>query len=168
MSRSPFITESEVESVAAAQEELQRNLRIVAPKAIDPDTADVEGLRQLVKQLLAKQSAPVEPLGEDAFSGLPVFFDKPECPRCKPFLESWRDPETGLSHRLCHDCNQPIAHSIEFQNSGVESATVDHLHLHTVLQSKGVQIRVPVRRELCLPCFRLDWAKVNPNKPCDL
>lgn len=135
--------------------------------AIDPDTATVSELRDLIKELLRKQAAPSEPLGEDMYSHLPVYFDKPECPRCKPFSESWLDTETGLSYAVCHDCSQPIPHSIEFQNRGIESPTVDHMHLHTVA-GRGAQFRVPVKRELCLPCFRLDWAKAHPDKPCDL
>ncbi len=165
---SEFISASDLASVEMAGAELKQKLVSVAPTAADVDAASVSELRDLVKLLIQKQAPAIEPLGEDSYSGLPVFFDKPECPRCKPFSESWRDPISGLSHKVCHDCSQPIPHSIEFQNSGIESATIDHMHLHTVPNAGGRQIRIIVRRELCLPCFRIDWAKVNPTKACDL
>ena len=139
--------------------------------SVDPETASLDELRSLVKQLLSREAIPalipaIEPLGVDAYAGLPVFLDKPECPRCLPFTEAIRDENGAFA--VCHDCGGAIPHSIEFQNRGIESLTVDHLHLHTVQGSGGRQIRIKAIRELCLPCFRLDWAKVNPGKPCDL
>ncbi len=165
---SEFISASDLASVEMAEAELKQKLVGVMPTAADVDAATVDEMRDMLKLLLKKQAPAIEPLGEDAYSGLPVFFDKPECPRCKPFSESYRDPVSGLSHKVCHDCSQPIPHSIEFQNSGIESATVDHMHLHTVPNAGGRQVRIICRRELCLPCFRIDWAKVHPTKACDL
>ena len=143
---------------------------------VDIDTASLDELRALVKQILERETPLLverevqisRPLGVDAVSDLPVHFDKPECPRCRPFAEAWREPVSGAAYAICHDCRGPIPHSIEFQNHGIESVSVDHLHLHTVEGSGGRQIRVQVKRELCLPCFRIDWAKANPLKPCDL
>lgn len=139
--------------------------------------SDVE-LRAMLKALIASQQTSQDPYGVDAFSHLPIFLDKPECPRCLPFTELKWDPATKTHHPLCHDCGEMIPNSIEFQNRGIESVTVDHLHSHTIVPgapgSTGVrfgpppQTRIPARRELCLPCFRIDWAKANPDKPCDL
>ncbi len=165
---SEFISASDLASVEKAEANLKLKVKSVTPSADDVDGASLSELREMLKLLIQKQTPAVEPIGEDSYSGLPVFFEPPECPRCKPFSESWRNPETGLSHKVCHDCSQPIPHSIEFQNRGLESPTVEHMHLHTVENAGGRQIRAIVRRELCLPCFRIDWAKAHPGKPCDV
>lgn len=175
MAISPFIKEVDLNIVATAEADLREKVKQAEAEQvtvfeIDPDTATLAEMRTLLKALLVeKQAKEKEALGIDAYSHLPVFFDKPECPRCQPFSEHWRDPKTGSAYAVCHDCSKPIPHSIEFQNRGIESITVDHMHLHTINgPGRGAQIRVPVKRELCLPCFRLDWAKANPDKPCDL
>ncbi len=137
---------------------------------ISVEDASVDELRELVKGLIAAQNKTAEPLGLDMYSNLPVFLDKPECPRCKPFSEMWKDPISGEPFAVCHDCSQPIPHpTMEFYGRGIESVTVDHLHTHDIQKSySSASVRTLARRELCLPCFRIDWAKANPGKPCDL
>lgn len=155
------------ELVEVKTAEVRSSIQQSAIEAVD--SANLDELRAIVKQLLVQQARPAaEPLGVDAYEGLPVFFDKPECPRCKPFAEPRLNPDDGKRYHVCNDCNGMIPASIEFFSRGVESVTVDHLHLHTIKNAGGQQIRVPARRELCIPCFRIDWAKVHPEKPCDL
>ncbi len=103
--------------------------------------------------------APVEtidPLGIDQLSKLPVFFDPPECPLC--VFEEWQ----------CHDCLGSTLDPEAPFGSGIESATVTHMHMHAVPEARGRTIRIPARRSLCLKCFRLDWAQAHPTIPCDL
>jgi hypothetical protein len=99
----------------------------------------------------------IAPIGIDRFSHLPLHYDPPECPICK--FDEWQ----------CHDCGGSI---IDRENSpfgvGMESITVTHMHIHPQHGWTDRTIRVPARRKLCLPCFRLDWAKAHPDKPCDL
>jgi hypothetical protein len=137
---------------------------------ISVEDASVDELRELVKGLIAAQHKEPEPKGLDMYSNLPVFLDKPECPRCKPFSEMHWDAEKREYFAICHDCQQPIPHpTMEFNGRGIESATVDHLHTHDIQKSySSAAVRTLARRELCLPCFRIDWAKAHPGKPCDL
>lgn len=134
------------------------------------DTANLEELRELVKAMIAAQSPRTEELGLDRYSNLPIFLAPPECPRCKPFSEMYFDPDKRENFAICHDCKQPIPHPTwEFGGRGVESATVDHLHTHDIQKRLSKEsVRTLARRELCLPCFRIDWAKANPGKKCDL
>jgi hypothetical protein len=140
---------------------------------IDPATIDGvsdSDLRAMFKAFLAEQQGRPEPVGIDAYSHLPVFLAPPECPRCLPFSEMYFDPVKRENFALCHDCSKPIPHPTwEFGGRGVESATVDHLHTHDIQKASGnTAVRTLARRELCLPCFRIDWAKAHPDKPCDL
>jgi hypothetical protein len=96
------------------------------------------------------------PLGIDQRANLPVHYEPPECPLC-------RAPEGQ-----CFDCGGRLADPDAPFGTGVESATVTHLHMRTIPDSGGRQIRVLARRKLCIPCFRLDWAKLHPETPCDL
>ncbi len=97
-----------------------------------------------------------DPLGIDQLSKLPVYFDPPECPICI-FGES-----------TCHDCGGTTLDPEAPFGAGIESVTVTHLHMHAVPAARGLMIRVPARRSLCLSCFRKDWAEAHPTIPCDL
>ena len=165
---SKFLRESDFALVAKAEEEIRRASKIDLD-TIDIDTASDFELRLVVKELMKLRTPPPpEPVGIDLYSHLPVFLDRAECTRCAQFIEPQLNPETGLRHYICHDCKGFIPHSVEFQNRGIASVTIDHLHMHAVLNGGGREIRVPADRELCLPCFRKDWHKKFPDKPCDL
>lgn len=96
------------------------------------------------------------PVGIDRFSNLPLHYEPPECPICPK-------EDDGV----CYDCNGTLKDPEAPFGYGVESITVTHVHIRTIPDT-GKQIRVPVHRKLCIPCFRVDWAKANPEKPCDL
>ncbi len=134
------------------------------------ETSDLSELRAMVKALAIEKQGRPEPIGLDRYSNLPIFLEPPECPRCLPFSELLYDPIKKEHFAVCHDCKQPIPHpTFEFGGRGIESVTVDHMHTHDVQRAySAVAVRIPARRELCLPCFRIDWAKAHPDKPCDL
>ncbi len=119
-----------------------------------------ERIRSAIWSRLAPPPPPVleptyDPLGIDWLSKLPVYYDPPECPICV-FDES-----------QCHDCGGTALDPEAPYGAGLESTTFTHLHDHVILGSRGTN-RIPARRNLCLKCFRLDWAKAHPDKPCDL
>jgi hypothetical protein len=171
-SLSKFLREDDFERVRTAEAELLAR-RLEAERqanesldSIDIDSASDIELRAALKELIRRQrKPPPEPVGLDQYSHLPVFLDRAECPRCSPFMEPQLNPETGFRHYVCHDCGGYIAHTDEFKNRGIESATVDHLHMY---HFRGVVNRIPAFRELCIPCYRLDWAKRWPDKKCDI
>ncbi len=119
-------------------------------------------LKERVRSAIWKRLAPSEvteeprpPLGVDRLAKLPVYFEPPECPLCV------------FEENQCYDCLGSLVDITAPFGTGVESATVTHLHMHAVMDT-SIQIRIPARRKLCLSCFRLDWDKVNPGVPCDL
>lgn len=129
------------------------------PTSIDIDNASVDDLRFLIKHLMdAKTRTDAiasSPLGIDAYSNLPVHFEPPECPVCLPF--TMRNDEFNRARPVCHDCSEIIPYEKELLGHGVESHSITHAHLHTVAGSGGGQIRIPYRRELCRPCYEIDF-----------
>lgn len=102
-------------------------------------------------------------IGIDRISKLPVNFEPPECPICM------KADGTQQDDQHCWDCGMKMSdHQDAVFGTGVESVSVTHLHMHTVPTSKGSQVRIQAKRKLCISCFRIDWTKVHPEKPCDL
>lgn len=156
------------EAVKALEE---KKRAFLSPDDIDIDNATDEQLRYLLKHVLKTQreqaAQAVQPLGVDQFSGLPVHFEPPECPVCRPFFA--QRTIDGRDRYVCHDCVQPIPdiETQEFGATGLQSTSVTHMHMHIVMGGRGEQIRIPGRRLLCVACFRLDYEKTT-GKPCDL
>jgi hypothetical protein len=168
---SRLLSEDEKRLAVVKQQALDAVLNppVINIENFDVDKASDAEMREAMKVLLAdrarNKAKELEPLGIDGFEGLPIFLDKAECTRCRQFANMRPDAE-GKMHRVCHDCNELIEHNQALGNNGLESITVDHLHIHTVRESRGRQIRIPARRELCIPCFRIDFKKVYPDTAC--
>lgn len=74
------------------------------------------------------------------------------CPHCA-------EASALAAKRCCADCKQPIPVYPGMGGAGYESATV-HFHLGDIL---GRQTWLGVNRELCRPCYLIDYAKQFPG-----
>lgn len=68
----------------------------------------------------------------------------------------------GRAPRLCDDCGHPIPIYLNMGGSGFESASPGHFHLGKI---KDLKAKLPIMRELCGPCYLLDYAKQFPDLP---
>lgn len=82
------------------------------------------------------------------------------CPTCPD--NGIKVAEDGKTH-LCWDCNSLIGDYTNHQGNGYQSITYDHLH---VLEVDSKSASSPVRRELCLSCYQIDFAKAYPEEKC--
>ena len=168
---SKFIVDNDLDLPDREQERLDKELRQYHEHIlrIDPDAASIDEMRELLKMLLAERRVQNKesrgPLGIDNESSLPVHFELPECPLCRTRVGTAKN-DLGELRTRCHDCAGPIEYHHEFGGHGLESETIDHLHLHNISGGGGRQIRIPVRRELCHPCYRIDHAKAHPDRIC--
>ena len=86
-----------------------------------------------------------------------AIYEERDCPVCK-----------ARPQKVCADCNKPIPHesvSYSYKNMGgmgFQSHTFDHRHTKIVGGNVGFGF---AKRELCLDCYRLDFAKAYPSEP---
>lgn len=69
--------------------------------------------------------------------------------------------EDGRAH-CCWDCKAKLDPAREHGN-GYRSQTYDHLH---VVEVDGKSAATAAFRELCLECYRIDFAKAYPGVAC--
>ena len=79
-------------------------------------------------------------------------------------------PCSEVAKNVCADCQTPIPNFDNAKSSdhryrnmggnGFQSCTSNHNHFRNIKGSTGMQ---PVRRELCVDCYLLDFAKQYPD-----
>lgn len=104
-------------------------------------------------------------------SGTPIY-EEHGCPLCE--ARSKLVASAGLNgqkpdgQRVCADCGNVIpteATQYVYKNMGgrgFQSHTSDHRHTKSL---RGVVGFGDIKRELCLECYRLDFAKAYPGEP---
>lgn len=64
----------------------------------------------------------------------------------------------GQPKQFCDDCGDKFTQE-DGGGNGYDSQTTDHAHL-TAMIGGGMGYQ-PIKRTICLPCYRLDFTKLN-------
>lgn len=100
-----------------------------------------------------------------ALTGRPIKIDPADgpCPHCAAWAAAkYRVFSDGTPARACDDCGLAIPRLPAMDGNGYESQTTHHYHLGKI---EGLVTWLPVMRELCPACYRIDYAKAFPNSP---
>lgn len=66
---------------------------------------------------------------------------------------------------MCDTCGKKIPVYENMGGNGYQSPKIDHMHAEAVAGIRGDRM---VRRELCLGCYRAEWAMVYPDTLCQV
>lgn len=71
----------------------------------------------------------------------------------------------------CEDCKKEIPIYGFMHGNGYQSQSVvewKEIGFHITRTGKKQVMNKPIHKELCLECYRIDWAKVYPETSCQV